>query len=117
MIYDARSYLNALANKVMSGGFENTKDYYRDCDLVFCDIDNIHAVRDAITKVHEMGNQTSVNSVKWLSQLEATNWLQLTSKILQAANQVVESITQKQLNVLVHCTDGWDRTAQMCAIA
>lgn len=56
MIYDARSYLNALANKVMSGGYENTKDYYRDCDLVFCDIDNIHAVRDAITKVHELGN-------------------------------------------------------------
>jgi len=58
MIYDARSYINALANKVMSGGFENTTDYYKECDLVFCDIDNIHAVRDAISKVYDLGQNT-----------------------------------------------------------
>jgi myotubularin-related protein 6/7/8 len=55
VIYDARSYINALANKVMSGGYENTRDYYRDCDIVFCDIDNIHAVRDAMNKVYDLG--------------------------------------------------------------
>ena len=59
IIYDARSYINALANKVMSGGFENTKDYYKDCEIVFCDIDNIHAVRDAINKVYELGQSTT----------------------------------------------------------
>ena len=59
MIYDARSYINALANKVISGGFENTKDYYKDCEIVFCDIDNIHAVRDAINKVFDLGQSTT----------------------------------------------------------
>jgi hypothetical protein len=59
LIYDARSYINALANKVMSGGFENTRDYYKDCEIVFCDIDNIHAVRDAINKVFELGQSTT----------------------------------------------------------
>ena len=59
MIYDARSYLAAYANKVKNGGFENTKDYYKDCDIVFCDIENIHAVRDALTKVYELGNSTN----------------------------------------------------------
>jgi len=59
VIYDARSYINALANKVMSGGFENTRDYYKDCEIVFCDIDNIHAVRDAINKVFELGQNTT----------------------------------------------------------
>ena len=71
VIYDARSYINALANKVMNGGFENTKDYYRDCELVFCDIDNIHAVRDAINKVYELGgsttNQNLLTNQSWLS--------------------------------------------------
>ena len=52
VIYDARSYLTAYANKVKNGGFENT-DYYNDCQIVFCDIENIHAVRDAMTKVYE----------------------------------------------------------------
>ena len=28
-IYDARSYINALANRVTSGGYENTKDCYK----------------------------------------------------------------------------------------
>lgn len=30
---------------------------------------------------------------------------------------VVESILKQNANVLVHCSDGWDRTAQMCALA
>jgi hypothetical protein len=59
VIYDARSYLNALANKVMSGGFENTRDYYKDCEIIFCDIDNIHAVRDAFTRVYDLAHSTS----------------------------------------------------------
>ena len=53
-IYDARSYINAFANKVTNGGFENTKDHYTHCEIVFCDIDNIHRVRDALTKVYDL---------------------------------------------------------------
>jgi hypothetical protein len=55
MIFDARSYVAALANRVNKGGFENTKDYYTNCEIVFCDIDNIHGVRDSITKVYDIG--------------------------------------------------------------
>lgn len=54
IIYDARSYINALANRVNKGGFENTKDHYTNCEIKFCDIDNIHGVRDAIKLVYEM---------------------------------------------------------------
>ena len=53
-IFDARSYINALANRVNKGGFENVKDNYINCEITFCDSDNIHGVRDAIDKVHEM---------------------------------------------------------------
>lgn len=58
-IYDARSYINALANRVTSGGFENTQDHYKGSELIFCDIDNIHAVREALNKVYDLGQ--SVN--------------------------------------------------------
>lgn len=111
VIYDARSYLNALANRVISGGYENTKDHYKECDLVFCDIDNIHAVRDSYNKVHELGLTDPENNPKWLSHCENSNWLQLISKILMAVNNILETINEKNVNVLIHCSDGWDRTA------
>ena len=41
--------------------------------------------------------------------LENTNWYQIIEKILSSANSIVE--TMKVHNVLVHCSDGWDRTA------
>jgi len=30
---------------------------------------------------------------------------------------VVDSILNQKVNVLVHCSDGWDRTAQMSSLA
>ena len=44
-IYDARPYLNAMANKVNGKGFEETR-FYKNCEIFFMDIENIHNVRD-----------------------------------------------------------------------
>jgi hypothetical protein len=30
---------------------------------------------------------------------------------------LLETLTTRTVNVLVHCTDGWDRTAQLCSLA
>lgn len=44
-------------NKIFGGGgFENLK-YYRNCELVFCDIENIHEVRKCFQKVQEIGKK------------------------------------------------------------
>ena len=40
IIYDARPKLNAQGNKFKGGGFEDLKNY-KNCDLIFCDIDRI----------------------------------------------------------------------------
>jgi hypothetical protein len=68
MIFDARSYINAFANKLNKGGFENVKDHYTFADIQFCDIDNIHGVRDALNKVYDMAFQQAAvnNPTKWL---------------------------------------------------
>lgn len=76
-IYDARPYVNALANRVNKGGYENTKDYYTNCEIEFCNIGNIHAVSQAISKVYDLGFQKDVyqgNEV-YFSKLESTGWL------------------------------------------
>lgn len=54
VIYDARPKLNAQANKyIKNGGFEDVK-YYRNCEIIFCDIENIHEVSKCFRKMYEI---------------------------------------------------------------
>lgn len=53
----------------------------------------------------------------WLGMLEKTLWLQHLSGLLAAAVTVCHAIEKKGRPVLVHCSDGWDRTPQIVATA
>lgn len=44
LIFDARSYAAALANRAKGGGFEYPP-YYTNCDVQFMNLPNIHVVR------------------------------------------------------------------------
>ena len=57
------------------------------------------------------------NMVAYSHGVNETGYYQLVSLILKAANAVVRNITVEKQNVLVHCSDGWDRTPQMCALS
>lgn len=52
-VYDARPRINAQANKLLGGGFEDI-NHYTKVDFNFCDIDNIHAVTKAFEKMLEI---------------------------------------------------------------
>ena len=39
------------------------------------------------------------------------------STILKSVNMIVESIIKDQRNVVIHCSDGWDRTAQLSSLS
>lgn len=111
MVYDARSYMAAFGNRIAGKGFEN-KQNYKNIEVIFCDIDNIHGVRDAHKKLHKVYNNPSH---KFLSHLEHSGWLQTLSSIIQASVNASHSIRESRC-VLVHCSDGWDRTSQVCAL-
>lgn len=53
----------------------------------------------------------------WLSALEGTKWLQHLSTLLKAAVLVINAVDRDQRPVLVHCSDGWDRTPQIVALS
>uniref|UniRef100_A0A8D3BMX2 phosphatidylinositol-3,5-bisphosphate 3-phosphatase n=1 Tax=Scophthalmus maximus TaxID=52904 RepID=A0A8D3BMX2_SCOMX len=53
----------------------------------------------------------------WLSALESTRWLQHLSVMLKAATLVCSAVERDGRPVLVHCSDGWDRTPQIVALA
>ena len=55
-IYDARPKKYAMGNKFHGGGFEYT-DYYKNCDIFFMEIDNIHFVRESYRKVTSICQQ------------------------------------------------------------
>jgi hypothetical protein len=54
-IFDARSKISAIGNKVMGSGYENT-DNYPSTWLWFCNIENIHKVRESYLKLLQLTN-------------------------------------------------------------
>ena len=54
---------------------------------------------------------------RFLSNLEGTQWLYNISQLLQTAVEVAVAIHDQARPVLVHCSDGWDRTTQIVTLA
>ncbi len=102
-IFDARPMMSALGNKVMGSGYENI-DNYPSTWLCFCDIENIHKIRESYIKLTQTCNNPQyhlplriitdrmITSGKWLLHLDRTDWLQHLSYILSGANMVVDSV-------------------------
>ncbi len=44
-------------------------------------------------------------------------WWKYVQSILSGAALVVDALTNKNRSVLVHCSDGWDRTSQISSLA
>ena len=90
-IYDARPFINAMANKVKGKGYEDTKSY-KNCELFFLDIENLHHVRESHKKLLNLCTNSELLNNKWLSSLEGTLWLEIISLILIASSKVVYSL-------------------------
>nr|CAG8637199.1 8518_t:CDS:2 [Entrophospora candida] len=118
-ILDARNYTSALSNIYNGGGYENTDFYPQNTTLEWLNLPNIHAISNAHTKLlREIATNSS--SPNWFSILESTGWLNCVAGLLKAAggkNGVVSKIIDEDESVLVHCTDGWDRTPQLVSLA
>jgi hypothetical protein len=49
--------------------------------------------------------------------LEKSEWLKHLKTILDGALIMVKSVHDNNAHVLVHCSDGWDRTAQLSSLS
>ncbi|XP_012270796.1 myotubularin-related protein 4 isoform X2 [Orussus abietinus] len=115
LIVDARSYTTAVANRARGGGCE-CREYYPTCDIQFMNLPNIHSIRKSFHAVRQL-YASDTDQLNWLSLLEGTRWLQHMSALLRAAVTVAQAIEKDGRPVLVHCSDGWDRTPQIVALA
>lgn len=138
-IADARPRKNALANSAFGGGSESSANYLQS-EVIFLGIDNIHGMRDSLTKMRDFldthgasssdgsssllrsggrawvgGNVASVAGAA--SALGDSGWLLHCHKIITSAVWIAARIHLEGASVLVHCSDGWDRTTQLVSLA
>ena len=129
IFYDCRPYISAKANALKGAGTDE-KSHYLNCkEIIFGNIENIHAVKNSFKKAIEKisygmsqinngklsCNQNNSNFKKFLSKFEESKWLDYLSDLLTGANVIINRL-KSRLNVICHCSDGWDRTSQVCSL-
>ncbi|PIO77836.1 hypothetical protein TELCIR_00015 [Teladorsagia circumcincta] len=113
LIFDARPIVNAKVNKAKGGGYEES---YEECALLFLNIHNIHVVRESLRKLKDC-LFPRVDEKNYLKLLDESKWLNHIQSIIEGAAQIVSEVERNRNSVLVHCSDGWDRTAQLTSLA
>nr|XP_043612710.1 phosphatidylinositol-3-phosphatase myotubularin-1-like isoform X3 [Erigeron canadensis] len=138
-IADARPRKNALANGAMGGGSESSANYFQS-EIVFFGIDNIHAMRESLVRLRDYldtygtkssdgmssflrnggwtwggGNLSSMSAS--VSTLGDSGWLIHIQNVLAGSAWIAARVAIESASVLVHCSDGWDRTTQLVALA
>ncbi|XP_070552513.1 phosphatidylinositol-3,5-bisphosphate 3-phosphatase MTMR2-like isoform X2 [Ptychodera flava] len=115
VIMDARPSVNAMANKAKGGGYES-EETYQNAEVVFLDIHNIHVMRESLRKLKDIC-YPHIDDNHWLSNIESTHWLEHVKLILAGAVRIADKLESQKTSVVLHCSDGWDRTAQLSSLA
>ncbi|CAE6517170.1 unnamed protein product [Rhizoctonia solani] len=136
LIIDARPTTNAMANAAKGAGTENMENY-KEAKKVYLGIDNIHVMRDSLARVAEalyeadmlasmsdsnvpsdaLGLETLRLAFLDRQTLRRSGWIKHLSSILEGTLTIVKTIHINASHALLHCSDGWDRTAQLSSLA
>ena len=131
LIVDARPTANAVANTARGAGTENM-EYYKDAKKTYSGIDHIHAMRESLGKVVDalreadtvaasvsgyLPGEAQQLAILDRQALRRSGWLRHMSNIMEAVILIVRNIHVNSSHVLIHCSDGWDRTSQLSALA
>ncbi|XP_041076885.1 myotubularin-related protein 8-like [Polyodon spathula] len=115
-VVDTRPKLNAMANRAAGKGYEN-EDNYSNIHFQFVGIENIHVMRNSLQKLMEVCEMKSPSMSDFLTGLENSGWLRHIKAVMDAGVFLAKAVAEEKASVLVHCSDGWDRTAQVCSLA
>lgn len=117
LIVDARPTINAIAMQAVGRGSENM-DYYKGAAKAYLGIDNIHVMRRSLDKVIAALKDTDVTPLGPNKDLLAkSGWLYHISNVLDGSALIARQVGLQHSHVLIHCSDGWDRTSQLSALS
>jgi hypothetical protein len=128
--FSGSRYLNAGANALKGKGYEDISALGGPtvAKIIFCGIGNIHVMRssfqslvaacsaDARTSGSSGGGGGGGGGGDFHSQVAASKWLDHVALVLQGSSRLAHSLDEGHPCV-VHCSDGWDRTSQLSAMA
>ncbi|KAM9315667.1 myotubularin-related protein 9 [Gastrophryne carolinensis] len=115
-IIDTRSLNVAQQARAKGGGFEQ-EAYYPQWRRIHKSIERFNILQESLIKLVEACNDQSHNMDRWLSKLEASNWLSHIKEILTTACLAAQCIDREGASVLVHGSEGMDSTLQVTSIA
>ncbi|XP_071951261.1 phosphatidylinositol-3,5-bisphosphate 3-phosphatase MTMR6-like [Antedon mediterranea] len=115
-VVDTRPKINAMVNKASGKGYENT-DFYSNIKFKFIGIENIHVMRNSLQKLIEVCELKNPSMEALVSGIENSGWLKHIKAVMDTSLFIAKAVSEEAVSVLVHCSDGWDRTAQTCSLA
>ncbi|XP_063771159.1 myotubularin-related protein 9 isoform X2 [Pseudophryne corroboree] len=115
-IIDTRTLNVAQQARAKGGGFEQDA-YYPQWRRIHKSIERFNILQESMIKLVEACNDQSHNMDRWLSKLEASNWLSHIKEILTTACLAAQCIDREGASVLVHGSEGMDSTLQVTSLA
>ncbi|KAK5654102.1 hypothetical protein OQA88_7533 [Cercophora sp. LCS_1] len=117
LIVDARPMINSMAMQAIGMGSENM-EHYKFAKKIFLNIDNIHVMRDSLRAVINAIKDADISPLPPNRELLAkSKWLGHIAGILSGSAIIAKQVGIQHSNVLIHCSDGWDRTSQLSALS
>jgi len=111
----------SAAQRTLGGGSERAREaQYGIARMHFAGIDNAAAQQASAARLRDSCRALSNFTLRNLSRIAAVTsgkWCDQVHRILSAACDAAEAIDRRRGSVLVHCSDGWNRTPQVVALA
>ncbi|ETK92513.1 hypothetical protein L915_04200 [Phytophthora nicotianae] len=118
-IFDARKPKASTGNRLMGKGGVETPQDYPGAVIHHLNIANMYRMQSSFMGLMKLFLPGGVEDTDrtWLSSVESTRWLDHVRLVLDGALKIARVLELEGASALVHCSDGWDRTAQLCALA
>lgn len=131
LVVDARPVTSAMAQMAVGARTESMDNYWGETSRkLYLGLENIHVIRDSMNSVKEVLRNGDVEGAvgaastpeiaehraEMHEQLAKSGWRHYVSQLLKATDLLVKWIHLKGAHMVVHCSDGWDRTPQVISL-
>lgn len=118
-IFDARKLKASTGNRLMGKGGVETPQDYPGAVVHHLNIANMYRMQSSFQSLVKLLLPGAVDDSDktWMMRVESTRWLNHLHYVLEGAMKIARVLELEGSSVLVHCSDGWDRTAQLTALA
>ena len=114
-VVDLRPSINAIAQRAAGKGYESL-EFYSNVKFIWGNLPNIHVIRESFKGLQGVLQRYDFKEYEQFQSLESCEWLSLIRKLFEASQLCAQALVTEQVNVLIHCSDGWDRTSQVSAL-